>query len=81
MTNAVKFLQQIQTYNSQFYKSHSYYTRIIIMVLQETQPEMKTKIRSIEINMLKNMCLIERQKNATIIAYEKISKIQILIIY
>lgn len=41
------------------------------MVLQETQAETMTKIRSIETDSYKNMSFIEMQKiNATIMAYD-----------
>jgi hypothetical protein len=45
------------------------------MVLQETQAETMTKIRSIETDCRKNMSFIEMQKNnATIMAYNKYLK-------
>jgi hypothetical protein len=45
------------------------------MVLQETQAETMTKIRSIETDCYKNMSFIEMQKiNATIMAYNEYLK-------
>ncbi|XP_025409900.1 uncharacterized protein LOC112683204 [Sipha flava] len=71
-TNAVERFHKI--YNSQFYKSHPH-IHLVIMVLQETQAETMTKIRSIETDCHKNMSFIEMQKiNATIMAYNEYLK-------
>ncbi|CAI6348819.1 unnamed protein product [Macrosiphum euphorbiae] len=68
-TNAVESFHR--TYNSQFYKSHPH-IHLVIMVLQETQAETMTKIRSIETDSYKSMSFIEMQKiNATIMAYDE----------
>ncbi|XP_060855521.1 uncharacterized protein LOC132933226 [Metopolophium dirhodum] len=55
-TNAVESFHR--TYNSQFYKSHPH-IHLVIMVLQETQAETMTKIRSIETDSYKSMSFIE----------------------
>ncbi|KAL4154469.1 hypothetical protein QTP88_000332 [Uroleucon formosanum] len=68
-TNAVESFHR--TYNSQFYKSHPH-IHLVIMVLQETQAETMTKIRSIETDCHKNMSFIEMQKiNSNIIPYDE----------
>ena len=78
-TNAVERIQR--TYNSRFYKSHPH-IHLVIMVLQETQAETMTKIRSIETDCCKNMSFIEMQKNnVTIMAYNEYLKKNILKIY